>query len=155
MGDLRVVVYRTDQTPAYIWALGAIADHKWYYAVWTYDAGLGITGPSTLYPDGTAISTIPEITGELAAPDRLWTIGSGDGGSWFFNGLIDEVRIHNRASTAGEISDLYNNHGYTTPDYPGKVLVRKFASPRAERERGGRRSLIASRGSTIKSLIKM
>ncbi len=30
---------------------------------------------------------------------------------------------------AEEISDLYNNYGYTTPNFPGKVLVRKYTFP--------------------------
>jgi len=48
---------------------------------------------------------------------------------WFYNGIIDEIRIYNRALTAEEISYLYNYHGYTTPNYPGKVLVKKYVSP--------------------------
>ena len=53
--------------------------------------------------------------------------------SYYFNGIIDEVRIYNRALSAEEISDLYgtggDRHGYTTTNYPGRVLVRKYASP--------------------------
>jgi len=37
--------------------------------------------------------------------------------------------IYNRALSASEVSDLYNNNGYTTTNYPGRVLVRKYASP--------------------------
>ena len=44
----------------------------------------------------------------------------------WWQGVIDEVRIYNRALSAEEISDLYNNYGYTTTNYPGKVLVRKY-----------------------------
>ncbi|RLE71365.1 MAG: hypothetical protein DRJ45_03830 [Thermoprotei archaeon] len=46
-----------------------------------------------------------------------------------FNGSIDEVHIYNRALSEEEISDLYNNYGYTTPNYPNKVLVRKYTEP--------------------------
>ena len=42
---------------------------------------------------------------------------------------MDEVRFHNRALSAAEIADLYNHYGYTTLNYPGKVLVRKYADP--------------------------
>jgi len=47
----------------------------------------------------------------------------------FFSGIIDELYIYNKALTADEISDLYNNYGYTTENYPGKVLVRKYTDP--------------------------
>jgi len=45
-----------------------------------------------------------------------------------FSGIIDEVRIYNKALSEEEIADLYNNYGYTTTNYPGKVLVCKYAS---------------------------
>ncbi|MHA2022461.1 MAG: DUF2341 domain-containing protein [Candidatus Thorarchaeota archaeon] len=45
------------------------------------------------------------------------------------NGTIDEIRIYNNVLTNNEISDLYNNYGYTTPNYPNKVLVRKYTEP--------------------------
>jgi hypothetical protein len=59
------------------------------------------------------------------------TIGSslGEMGNYNFNGLIDEVLIYNRALTDAEILDLYNYYGYTTTNYPGRVLVRKYTSP--------------------------
>jgi len=47
----------------------------------------------------------------------------------YFNGTVDEIRIYNRALSEEEISDLYNNYGYTTPNYPNKVLVRKYTEP--------------------------
>jgi hypothetical protein len=47
----------------------------------------------------------------------------------YFNTLIDEVRIYNRALTTAEITDLYNYYGYTTLQYPGRVLVRKRSDP--------------------------
>ena len=43
--------------------------------------------------------------------------------------MLDEVRIYNKALTGAEISDIYNNYGYTTENYPGKVLVRKYTEP--------------------------
>ncbi|MCW4045026.1 MAG: hypothetical protein NWE94_05860, partial [Candidatus Bathyarchaeota archaeon] len=42
---------------------------------------------------------------------------------------IDEFQVYNRALDAGEVSDLYNNYGYSTPGYAGGVLVRKYVSP--------------------------
>jgi len=53
----------------------------------------------------------------------------GEQGTATWNGTIDEVHIYNRALSEEEISDLYNNYGYTTPNYPNKVLVRKYTEP--------------------------
>ena len=49
--------------------------------------------------------------------------------SGYYGGIIDEVFVFNRALSAEEISDLYNNYGYTTINYPGRVLIRKYVSP--------------------------
>ena len=49
--------------------------------------------------------------------------------AYWWQGVIDEVRIYDKALSAEEISDLYNNYGYTTTNYPGKVLVRKYTEP--------------------------
>jgi len=56
-------------------------------------------------------------------------IGARSAGGRNFSGIIDEVRVYDRALTAEEISDLCNNYGYTTENYPGKVLVRKYTEP--------------------------
>jgi len=75
--------------------------------VWTYDTGVEASLDTTTNPV---------------------TIGWGVGDE-YFNGTIDEVHIYNRALSEEEISDLYNNYGYTTPNYPNKVLVRKYTEP--------------------------
>ncbi len=47
----------------------------------------------------------------------------------YTKGILDEIYIFNRVLSSQEISLLYNNAGYTTPNYPGKVLIRKFTFP--------------------------
>ena len=47
----------------------------------------------------------------------------------FFDGLIDELLFFDKALSGEEILDLYNNYGYTTENYPEKVLVRKYTEP--------------------------
>ncbi|MFH7880793.1 MAG: LamG domain-containing protein, partial [Candidatus Aenigmatarchaeota archaeon] len=66
---------------------------------------------------------------QLADTNRNLTIGKLSGMAHFYNGTIDEVRIYNRTLTAEEISDLYNNYGYSTLNYPGRTLVRKYSYP--------------------------
>ena len=69
-------------------------------------------------------------SGSIATNDKVLTIAKqAFSTSGWFNGTIDEVHIYNRALSEEEISDLYNNYGYTTPNYPNKVLVRKYTEP--------------------------
>ncbi|MDI6806682.1 MAG: hypothetical protein QMD14_02595, partial [Candidatus Aenigmarchaeota archaeon] len=75
-----------------------------------------------LYANGE-LKTSQALTGTISTNNLPLIIGD------LFNGPIDEVRIYNRALSAEEISDLYNNYGYTTTNYPGRVLVRKYALP--------------------------
>jgi len=72
-----------------------------------------------------SVSGDPVYSSGLKLMISRWSTGGGR----YFNGLIDELCIYNRALTAEEISDLYNYYGYTTTNYPGKVLVRKYSSP--------------------------
>ncbi|RLF09069.1 MAG: hypothetical protein DRJ69_05335 [Thermoprotei archaeon] len=73
--------------------------------------------PTYTSNNGTMISGVDTL--------RIGCRGTGD----YWDGLIDEVFIFNKALTSEEISDLYNNYGYTTENYPGKVLVRKYTEP--------------------------
>ena len=49
--------------------------------------------------------------------------------AYYLEGMLDEAYILNHSLSVEEISDLYNNYGYTTPNYPNKVLVRKYTEP--------------------------
>jgi len=55
----------------------------------------------------------------------------GIGGMYYgyFDGKIDSVRLYNRILTTEEIHDLANYYGYTTTNYPGRVLIRKYTYP--------------------------
>jgi hypothetical protein len=111
-----------------------INDNQWHHIVgtWSTPAGQAIS-PShfKLYIDGiyavvgtqsgSATSPLTGVGGTKIARHDAWNSN--------LKGVIDEVRIYNRNLTEQEISDLYNNYGYTTPNYPRKVLVRKFSSP--------------------------
>jgi len=100
--------------------------NTWYHIVATYD---GTT--MKLYVNGQldnskdhAYGGVIKTTGN---PRYIGKRPSDTETQWL--GLIDEVRIYNRALSAEEISDLYNNYGYTTTNYLGRVLVRKYADP--------------------------
>jgi hypothetical protein len=109
-----------------------VTDNTWHFFVGTFDPSLDIT---KLYVDGQSVNSSYSPIISLSDPGfipleigRDYRTGWGSPSS-YFNGTMDEVRIYNRALSASEISDLYNNYGYTTLNYPGRVLVRKYASP--------------------------
>ncbi len=101
--------------------------NQWKHVVGVYNQSLTTL---TLYVNGNIVSG-PKSTsiGNVYATPVDFYIGSNAVLSAFWLGKIDEVRVYNRALTSPEISDIFNNYGYTTPNYPGKVLVRKYTSP--------------------------
>ncbi len=93
----------------------------WNDVCLTYD---GTT--ATLYGNGI----------QLAQAAKTWnTVDSGgtyignDVPNHVWNGNIDEVSYYARALSSAEISDLYNNYGYTTGNYQGHQLIRSYSSP--------------------------
>jgi len=52
------------------------------------------------------------------------------------SGEIDEVFIFNKALSQSELNVLFQNYGYTTENYPNKVLVKKFTDPEPTYEVG-------------------
>jgi len=52
--------------------------------------------------------------------------------TWFtecVNETVSQAMIFNISLTSLEVSELYNNYGYSTPNYPGKVLIKEYTSP--------------------------
>lgn len=87
-------------------AAGLIAQlntNQWNYLVFTKDGSL-----VKLYLNGAYVSQIG-VTGDIVyAVDHPIFIGFGYSSARLFNGLIDDVRIYNRALTASEIRSIYN-----------------------------------------------
>lgn len=110
-----------------------ISSGTWFHAALVYN-GSGSTNADKIkmYINGAArlllfSNTFPSTTANLTAVNFYLGVAAQDG--IFFDGTIDELRVYNRVLTTAEISDLYNYYGYTTTDYPGRALVRKYASP--------------------------
>ena len=75
--------------------------HTWYFLVTTYDGSVG-----KCYINGTLVgSTTLNLT--IPTDNLPLTIGrDSPGAEEYFNGIIDEVRIYNRALTQAEINTL-------------------------------------------------
>ena len=91
---------------------------RWTHLAATYDGST-----LRLYVNGTQVAQLAR-PGSIshARPARLRIGGNGVWGEWF-NGWIDEVRIYNRALSAGEIqNDMITS---VTPDTTPPTVVAK------------------------------
>ena len=92
----------------------AINDGAWHYGGWVYD---GSANQLSLYLDGVlqnASTTAFTGSFNVANPVCIGSYGTNcngkndDGGAYEYDGSFDEVRVYNRALSAGEIKNLYN-----------------------------------------------
>ncbi len=118
-------------------AASTLTNGNWHHIVGTWD-GSGPT--SVIYVDGVDISatlggTLPTSLDYTQSAFYIGDDPGGGGGT--FNGLIDEVRVYNRALSAAEVAQLYNLGGVTVnkssaagPASSGLVLWHTFDGPK-------------------------
>jgi hypothetical protein len=87
-------------------------NNRWQHLIATYDAASGVMN---LYVNGQLVSTGPAPT-SLLSNGHVVSIGSRESGAvsgyvWPFNGVIDDVRIYNRALRTNEVQTLYSTAG--------------------------------------------
>jgi hypothetical protein len=87
---------------------GTPDNNRWIHLAGTYDGSI-----MRLYVDGIEIGSRP-LSGIIRVDDNAVTIGGEENGpapqvvDGEFEGLIDEVRIYNRALSASEIREVFN-----------------------------------------------
>ena len=79
----------------------AIIDSIWYHIVATYDGQF-----LKLYQNGSLIDSINYSDGIFQSDEPVY-IGVYNGTDYFFNGIIDDIRIYNRPLSFGEVYSLY------------------------------------------------
>ena len=98
---------RTDTSSAVAHAEN-IQDNEWHHLAGTYDSA---TGKMYVYTDGV-LSDSNDLSGTINdSTSKLW-IGADQGGDGIANewkGLIDDVRIYNRALSANYINDIFQD----------------------------------------------
>lgn len=97
---------------------GFVADGNWHHVAATR---IRSTGRLVLYIDGAQVASGTGGTQSLTAPNRM-VLGSLQTNIIYFNGLIDEASIYNRALSATEVQSIYN------ADTAGKCLPPSAAS---------------------------
>ncbi len=95
-------------------------DNNWHYVVVTYDKSI-----LKLYVDNVLVTS--KNTNAIPAMNSMPLVIGKDSNTnkRYFKGYIDEVRVYDRALTAQEISDTYNN-GITANDY---IIQATFSNP--------------------------
>jgi len=108
---------------------GAMTTGVWSHVVVTYNRD----GNMTRYVNGAVWGTpmdISVLNGSNLFTVYNLTIGNDHAyDQGFKDGEIDDARVYGDLLSPSEVADLYNNQGYTTTNYPGRVLVRKCATP--------------------------
>ncbi|MBU3896762.1 MAG: LamG domain-containing protein [Nanoarchaeota archaeon] len=92
-------------------------DGNWHFVMTTYDGANVI-----LYYDGVEQNRFG-LTGDLesASANNLW-IGDINLAGWEMDGIIDEVKLYDRALSSTEITELYNNgKQYIDSNWGGSV----------------------------------
>jgi hypothetical protein len=82
-----------------------VQDNQWHHVAGTMSKS-GSEYIYSIYVDGKLDGTATSSTG-LAPTDHGWAIGARYDGSWRYRGLIEDVRIYNRALSGTEIQAIY------------------------------------------------
>ena len=91
---------------AEIKSVANVQDNEWHHLVGTM-AKSGSDYIYSIYVDGQLDNAMTNSVG-LTATTGSWAIGARYDGSWTYQGLIQDVRIFDRALTPAEVRKLYN-----------------------------------------------
>jgi len=102
---------------------------QWCHVVGTYEYVADGTSIMKLYVNGTPDKNLSNAVGPIQATTAELNIGrrSFSGAEAYFNGTIDDVRIYNRALSAGEVRQLYG----------GELLGLEIVGPEEVAENSG------------------
>jgi DNA-directed RNA polymerase subunit RPC12/RpoP len=82
-----------------------VQDNQWHHVAGTMRQS-GSDYIYSIYVDGKLDNTATNSTG-LTPTDRGWAIGARYDGTWTYRGLVEDVRIYDRALSAPEIQAIY------------------------------------------------
>lgn len=99
----------------------------WYHAVLVHDAAADTV---KLYANNSLIGTTTGVTATPEVSNASFVIGRGrDAADWYFDGIVDEVRLSESALSASWVAAEYNNQNSPSTFYSvGEVPVTGSAS---------------------------
>ena len=104
IGQLVARIYDGTNFSSLLISNQALNDGRWHHIVWETDRSVNLM---KMWVDGVKQTSEVDISGIGSIPsmDQFYI---GKAGTSYYNGLIDDVRIYNRAISATEIKQLYN-----------------------------------------------
>ena len=118
-GNTINLVYNGSTIRSVTYTIPSLATGTWYH----FSSSFNQNGTSTLYVNGVSVGTFTAADSSLVAswagstfvstyPNQVLVIGtnswSGDSGSRFFSGYIDDFRHYGTVLTASQIATIYN-----------------------------------------------
>jgi hypothetical protein len=86
-------------------SIAKVQDDRWHHVAGTMRQS-GSDYVYSIYVDGKLDNTATNDTG-LTPTENGWAIGARYDGTWSYRGLIEDVRIYDRALPAPEIQAIY------------------------------------------------
>lgn len=90
----------------------AYTANEWHYYAYTFNVA-GSNVDISFYVDGKLNKTVSYTTGYSASYGSSFILGAFSSSSFYYSGLLDEVKIYNSALTAEEIKIDYNRNAAT------------------------------------------
>lgn len=100
-----------------VYGPSTLPQNTWSHLAATYDGSV-----FRLYVNGNEVANAP-VSGEIIQSDSGLSIGGNTIWGEYFQGMIDEVRIYNRALSASEIQDDMDSPLLPRPDPPRNLRV--------------------------------
>lgn len=104
--DGRMIWYVNNWTLGYVFST-AVLLNKWIYVVGVFDGSIG-SNKLKIYINGELNNEGNTTSASITNTAYNLYVGNWGSGTRPFNGLIDEVRIYNRALSSDEIKLMYN-----------------------------------------------
>ncbi len=126
-GQIMVHLKKSNSYDAYVArTTDAYAGGQWHHvaAVITTDTSGSSGNNADIYVDGNLVDVTHNKIGPYGVSTTGWTIGTREAGyDYFFKGIIDDVRIYDRALSSAEIAGIYYSSAPPVADANGPYTL--------------------------------
>ena len=109
LNKYQLVVTGADGTKDLQCSFNPVVAGKWYHVAFVFDGK-----DFSLYLDGKLSMSVPQTLVPAAnmMPLQMGAWASNPSGGYYFDGLLDDVRIHSKALSAAEVESFYGEGGW-------------------------------------------